>query len=121
MHAGCLMCLALRGVLPQETAHPCVFVTLLRDGRHLMTRVITAQSVKAEGTRSIRSTTQNRRHNMKLTRVILIALAVALPASWTVAKAEDAPPADAKPKKEKKAKKAKKGAEDAAPKDDKKM
>jgi hypothetical protein len=59
---------------------------------------------------------------MKLTRVIFIALAIALPASWTVAKAEDAPAADAKPaKKEKKAKKAKKGADDAAPKDDKKM
>jgi len=44
---------------------------------------------------------------MKLTRVIFVALAVLLPASWTVAKAEDAPaPADAK--KEKKAKKGKK-------------
>jgi hypothetical protein len=59
---------------------------------------------------------------MKLTRVLFVALAIVLPASWTVAKAEDAPPADAKPaKKEKKAKKAKKGADDAAPKDDKKM
>jgi len=59
---------------------------------------------------------------MKFTRLILVALTVVLPASWTVAKAEDAPPADAKPaKKEKKMKKAKKGADDAAPKDDKKM
>jgi len=44
---------------------------------------------------------------MKLTRVIFVALAVLLPASWTVAKAEDAPPA-ADAKKEKKAKKGKK-------------
>ncbi len=48
---------------------------------------------------------------MKLTRVIFIALAILLPASWTVAKAEDAPaPADAK--KEKKAKKSKKTTEE---------
>jgi hypothetical protein len=58
---------------------------------------------------------------MKLTRIIFIALAIVLPASWTVAKAEDAPAADgAGAKKEKKAKKAKKGADDSAPKDDKK-
>lgn len=44
---------------------------------------------------------------MKLTRVIFIALAIVLPASWTIAKAEDAPPADGA-KKEKKAKKGKK-------------
>jgi hypothetical protein len=45
---------------------------------------------------------------MKLTRVVFLALAVLLPASWTVAKAEDAPAADAPAKKEKKAKKSKK-------------
>ena len=45
---------------------------------------------------------------MKLTRIIFIALAIALPASWTVAKAEDAP-AEGGAKKEKKAKKGKKG------------
>jgi hypothetical protein len=46
---------------------------------------------------------------MKLTRVIFIALALALPASWTVAKAEEgAAPAGETTKKEKKAKKAKK-------------
>ena len=46
---------------------------------------------------------------MKLTRIIFLALAVLLPTSWTVAKAEDAPAADAPAgKKEKKSKKAKK-------------
>jgi hypothetical protein len=45
---------------------------------------------------------------MNLTRVLFIALAIALPASWTVAKAEDAPAADGAAKKEKKGKKAKK-------------
>jgi hypothetical protein len=45
---------------------------------------------------------------MNLTRVLFIALAIALPASWTVAKAEDAPPAEGAAKKEKKGKKAKK-------------
>ena len=45
---------------------------------------------------------------MKLTRVVFLALAVLLPTSWTVAKAEDAPAADAPAKKEKKAKKSKK-------------
>ena len=46
---------------------------------------------------------------MKLTRVIFLALAVLIPTSWTIAKAEDAPPAaDAPAKKEKKAKKSKK-------------
>ena len=54
---------------------------------------------------------------MKLTRVVFLALAVLLPASWTVAKAEDAPAADAPTKKEKKAKKSKKA---DAPKDEKK-
>jgi Na+-transporting methylmalonyl-CoA/oxaloacetate decarboxylase gamma subunit len=44
---------------------------------------------------------------MKLTRIIFLALAVLIPTSWTMAKAEDAPATDA-PKKEKKAKKAKK-------------
>jgi hypothetical protein len=45
---------------------------------------------------------------MKLTRIVFLALAVLLPTSWTVAKAEDAPAADAPAKKEKKGKKAKK-------------
>jgi len=45
---------------------------------------------------------------MKLTRIIFIALAVVLPASWTVARAEEPAPAAADAKKEKKAKKAKK-------------
>ncbi len=54
---------------------------------------------------------------MKLTRVLFIALAFALPVSWTVAKAEEAPAADAPAKKEKKAKKSKKSAE---PKEEKK-
>jgi hypothetical protein len=53
---------------------------------------------------------------MKLTRIIFIALAVLLPASWTVARAEEpapaAPAGDAK--KEKKAKKAKKADAPAA-------
>ena len=40
-------------------------------------------------------------------RSIFLALALLLPVSWTVAKAEDAPPADGA-KKEKKAKKGKK-------------
>ena len=54
---------------------------------------------------------------MKLTRVLFLALAVLLPATWTVAKAEDAPAADAPAKKEKKGKKSKKA---DAPKDEKK-
>ncbi len=54
---------------------------------------------------------------MKLTRVLFLALAVLLPASWTVAKAEDALAADAPAKKEKKSKKSKKA---DAPKDEKK-
>jgi len=53
---------------------------------------------------------------MNLTRVLFIALAIALPASWTVAKAEDAPAADGAAKKEKKGKKAKKeGTEEKKP------
>jgi hypothetical protein len=60
----------------------------------------------------------SRRKSMKLTRVVFLALAVLLPASWTVAKAEDAPAADAPAKKEKKGKKAKKGDDKKA--DDKK-
>jgi hypothetical protein len=57
---------------------------------------------------------------MNLTRVIFIALAIALPASWTVAKAEDAPAADgAAAKKEKKGKKAKKEGAAEEKKDDK--
>ncbi len=54
---------------------------------------------------------------MNLTRSIFLALAVLLPSTWTIAKAEDAPAADA-PKKEKKAKKMKK--EKAEKTDDKK-
>jgi hypothetical protein len=45
---------------------------------------------------------------MKLTRIIFVALAIVLPASWTVAKAEEGTPAAGEVKKEKKAKKAKK-------------
>jgi hypothetical protein len=59
---------------------------------------------------------------MKLTRIMFIALAIALPASWTVAKAEEGA-APAEGKKEKKAKKGKKGdapAGDDMKKDDKK-
>ncbi len=44
---------------------------------------------------------------MKLTRTIFIALAVLIPTSWTIAKADDAPAGET-PKKEKKAKKSKK-------------
>jgi hypothetical protein len=44
---------------------------------------------------------------MNLTRVIFLALAVLVPTSWTIAKAEDAPAADAPAKKEKKSKKKK--------------
>jgi hypothetical protein len=53
-----------------------------------------------------------------LTRIMFLALAVLLPTSWTVAKAEDAPAADAPAKKEKKAKKKK--ADKAEKTDDKK-
>jgi hypothetical protein len=45
---------------------------------------------------------------MKLTRVIFIALAILLPASWTVASAEEGAAPAGDMKKEKKAKKAKK-------------
>jgi hypothetical protein len=55
---------------------------------------------------------------MNLTRSIFLALAVLIPTSWTMAKAEDAPAADAPAKKEEKAKKAKKEKADKA--DDKK-
>jgi hypothetical protein len=51
--------------------------------------------------------------DMNLTRAIFLALAVLVPTSWTVAYAEDAPPADAPAKKEKKSKKKKK-ADDGA-------
>ena len=44
---------------------------------------------------------------MNLTRTIFLAIAVLLPASWTIAKADDAPAGET-PKKEKKAKKGKK-------------
>jgi hypothetical protein len=57
---------------------------------------------------------------MTLTRILFIALAIALPASWTVAKAEDAPPAEGGTKKEGK-KKGKKKSDDSEKKDDKKM
>ena len=50
---------------------------------------------------------QHKEIHMNLTRVLFIALAITLPASWTVAKAEDAPAADGAAKKEKKGKKAK--------------
>lgn len=52
---------------------------------------------------------------MKLTRILLIALAVMLPASWTVAHADDEAPAEgaAKKKTSKKKKKADEGAEEA--------
>jgi hypothetical protein len=45
---------------------------------------------------------------MNLTRIFFLAMAVMLPATWTVAKADDAPAGEAAPKKEKKAKKGKK-------------
>jgi hypothetical protein len=57
---------------------------------------------------------------MNLTRIMFIALAIALPASWTVAKAEDAPPAEDGAKKPGK-KKGKKKSDDTEKKDDKKM
>ena len=44
---------------------------------------------------------------MKLTRIIFIALAIVLPTTWTVARAEEPAPAEGA-KKEKKAKKSKK-------------
>jgi hypothetical protein len=53
---------------------------------------------------------------MKLTRILLIALAVTLPASWTVAHADDEAPAEGAPAKKKASKKKKKadeGAEEA--------
>jgi hypothetical protein len=50
---------------------------------------------------------------MKLTRTLMLFLAVCLPTSWTIAHAEDAPPAgdmkDMKPKKKGKKKKAEGG------------
>jgi hypothetical protein len=47
---------------------------------------------------------------MKLIRAMTLLLAVCLPTTWTLAHAEDAPPAgEAKPKKEKKSKKKKEG------------
>jgi len=49
---------------------------------------------------------------MTLTRIVFLALAVLLPTSWTVAKAEDAPPAEGA-KKEGKKKGKKKGGEEA--------
>lgn len=54
---------------------------------------------------------------MNLTRSIFLAIAVLLPASWTIAKADDAPAGET-PKKEKKAKKGKKA--DGDKKDEKK-
>ena len=49
---------------------------------------------------------------MTLTRILFFALAVVLPTSWTIAKAEDAPPAEGA-KKESKKKGKKKGGEEA--------
>jgi len=49
---------------------------------------------------------------MTLTRILFVALAVVLPTSWTIAKAEDAPPAEGA-KKESKKKGKKKGGEEA--------
>jgi hypothetical protein len=57
---------------------------------------------------------------MNLTRILFIALAIALPASWTVAKAEDAPPAEGM-KKEGKKKGKKKGADEGEKKVDQKL
>ena len=45
---------------------------------------------------------------MKLTRILFIALAIVLPTTWTIARAEEPAPAEGTPKKEKKAKKSKK-------------
>jgi hypothetical protein len=59
----------------------------------------------------------NKEIPMKLTRTIFIALAVLIPTSWTIAKADDAPAGET-PKKEKKAKKSKKA--DGEKKDEKK-
>jgi hypothetical protein len=56
---------------------------------------------------------------MKLTRIIFIALALALPTSWTVAQAEEPAPAEGAAE-GKKAKKAKKGKKADAPEGDKK-
>ena len=62
------------------------------------------------GVVSERRTNPNQESPMKLVRAILVVLAVALPTSWTIAKAADAPAADSADgaKKEKKAKKDKK-------------
>jgi hypothetical protein len=50
---------------------------------------------------------------MKLVRSIFLALAVLLPATWTIARAADEAPAETKPeKKEKKTKKGKKADKD---------
>jgi hypothetical protein len=54
---------------------------------------------------------------MKLTRIILFAMAVTLPTTWTVAMAGDEAPAEGAPAKEKKGGKKKK---DDKPKEDKK-
>jgi hypothetical protein len=50
--------------------------------------------------------------SMKLTRTLMLFLAVTLPTSWTIAHAEDAPAAEAAPKKEKKGNKKGKKAEE---------
>jgi hypothetical protein len=52
---------------------------------------------------------------MKLIRAMFLLLAVALPTSWTIAHAEDAPPAAEKPAKKKGKKKKEEKKEEAAP------
>jgi ribosomal protein L12E/L44/L45/RPP1/RPP2 len=54
--------------------------------------------------------------SMKLTRTLMLFLAVTLPTSWTIAHAEDAPAAEAKPKKKAKKKKAEEPKKEEAPK-----
>jgi hypothetical protein len=61
------------------------------------------------GSRPEQSNDPQKETTMKLIRAITLLLAVCLPTTWTLAHAEDAPPAgETKPKKEKKAKKDKK-------------
>ena len=59
-------------------------------------------------------TNPKRRITMKLVRIVFVAMAVALPVSWTVAKAADPAPAAEGEKKDKKSKK------EAAPEGEKK-
>jgi hypothetical protein len=67
---------------------------------------------------SLSAPSPQKEKSMNFTRAIFLALAVLVPTSWTIAKAEDAPAADAPAKKEKKAKKKKADKEEK--KDDKK-